>query len=105
MSKNLKANEAFINSLLDSERKNVRALLNSASVIQLRTLAEIFYNIGILPLDLEKRKQLYKYKSILHKFILEPKNRSLLVIKHYKVILKILAIIKPFIQIVLNEKV
>ena len=55
MSKKLRENKAFLNLLLSADRKDAREILNSANKIQLQILAEIFYNIGILPRKLSKK--------------------------------------------------
>ena len=105
MSKRLKDNKTFINLLLKSNRKDARATLKSANKNQLQTLAEIFYNIGVLPVDSNIKTKIRRYKPILYKYIYNPYIRPTLVNKHYKVILKTLMLIKDFLKLILDEKV
>ena len=74
MSKKLRENKAFLNLLLSRDRKDAREILNSANKIQLQILAEIFYNIGILPVSSEVKSKIRQYRPILYKYIYNPKK-------------------------------
>ena len=97
MSQNLIANKHFISLLIKGKRDLVRTLLNTATSRQLQALAEIFYNIGNLPLSPLKRKKLIQYRNILKHYVNNVGSRPRLVQNHYKIILNTLHMIKNFI--------
>ena len=103
MSQALVKNKDFILSLLRG-RNNIKKkkFLTNASSDQLKGLAEIFYNIGNLPLKKSKKKRLLRYKLLLKDFVNEPLNRQDFVKRHYRIILKILRLIKEYLYIILQ---
>ena len=102
MSQALVKNKHFIVSLLSGRNNIKKKILTNASSDQLKGLAEIFYNIGNLPLNKSKKKRLLRYKPLLKDFVNEPLNRQEFVKKHYRIILKILRLIKKYLYIILQ---
>ena len=103
MSQALIKNKHFIISLLKGKiAKRKKELLFKASPNQLKALAEIFYNIGNLPLQTSKRKKLLRYKALLKDFVNELSERHQFVKKHYRIIFKILRLIKSYLYIILQ---
>lgn len=102
MSQALLKRKNFILSLLAKSKEKKKFLLTGANTTQLRILAEIFYNIGNLPLLRSKQKKLTQYKPLLKRFVNNVSQREEIVQHHYRAIFKVLALIKKYLYILLQ---
>ena len=102
MSKNLKDERDFLINLLRLKDKSSKKLLFTATSKQLQALAEIFYNIGVLPLPHKYKKKLARYRKLLKEFVYDNLNRDNWLKKHYRLTLKILRLIRVYIRQILG---
>ena len=102
MSVNFKEHRRFISMLLNGDKSLAKNLLFNANSRELSVLAELFYNLNILPLSQEKRKQIRNYKPIFKRYVNNPKERKILARKHYKIIKNTLDLVSSFILEILE---
>ena len=97
MSKNLRNERDFFLTLLRSKDDSQKRLLFTATSRQLQALAEIFYNIGVLPITPKYKKKLIRYRKLLKEYVYDNLNREIWIKKHYRLTLKILRLIRVYI--------
>ena len=100
MSKNLLRSRHFLR--LEKDKNLNKYLLIHASRRHLQSLAEILYNVFLLPLSNKTKRKFNENIGILRKFIQYPKNRPNIVKRNHILIGELLILLQQFIKEILQ---
>ena len=104
MSKNLFKSRPFLLFILDNNHTLNRHIFINAKDYQLRSIAEVFFNVFRIPLSREKKKKFQENIKLLRNFIQNKERRRAIIVKNYSLFSDLLFLIRKFIKVLLKNE-
>ena len=102
MSSNLLRSKHFLKVILDNNKNLNKYMFSEANQLQLKAIAEIFFNIFRLPLSKKTKAKLEKYSGLIKRFLRRVRGRLQLLKKHHKMFTDLLYTIRNYINQILQ---